>query len=389
MTDLSKLLIVDDEPLNINVLVELFKGEYSLAVAKSGAQALQRARDNTPDLILLDIMMPDMDGYSVLKALKEQEATRDVPVIFVTALGERGDEANGLELGAVDYITKPISPAIVKARVKNHLELHRARKTLLTQNQILEEKVAERTRELQLTQDVTIQALAFLAETRDSETGGHIRRTQMYLEVLANALRKKQLEQQALLETSGEISGEHGLLIPAQDWAGKSRASDIIDDRVLEMMAKSAPLHDIGKVGVPDHILLKPGKLTDEEYTVIKRHPVLGRDALERAEKMLGEPSSFLRIARDIAYTHHEKWDGSGYPEGTRGEDIPLAGRLMALADVYDALISKRVYKPALSHEQAVAIIAEGRGTHFDPNLVDLFLERSEEIRLVASQFVD
>ena len=360
MSNPSKLLIVDDEPLNINVLVELFRTDYRLVVAKSGSVAIQRAHDSPPpDLILLDIMMPEMNGYQVLQVLKGEPATRDIPVIFVTALGEVNDEAHGLELGAVDYVTKPISPAIVKARVKNHLELNLARQWLANQNTILERRVAERTRELQLTQDITIQALAYLAEIRDNETGGHIRRTQNYLTVLARAAADRQLTD--------------------------------LDERSLDMMAKSAPLHDIGKVGVPDHILLKPGKLTDEEFAEIKKHPVLGRDALNRAQEEMGESSSgsFLRIARDITYTHHERWDGSGYPEGLAGEDIPMVGRLMALADVYDALISKRVYKPALSHEQAVAIISQGRGSHFDPALVDLFIEHADEFRQIALRFAD
>ena len=359
MTSDAKILIVDDEPLNINVLVELFKGDYRLAVAKNGPQALQRVRESPPDLILLDIMMPEMDGFEVLRQLRQDPQTHDIPVIFATALSDAGDEARGLELGAVDYVTKPISPAIVKARVKNHLELRRARQLLENQNHILEEKVAERTRELRLTQDVTIQALAALAETRDDDTGAHIRRTQLYLQVLAKAL-------------FGRPDADHGL-----------------DERTVELITKSAPLHDIGKVGVPDHILLKPGKLTAEEFEVIKKHPVLARDALQRAEELLGAPTSFLRIAREIAYTHHEKWDGSGYPQGLREAEIPLAGRLMALADVYDALISRRVYKPAFSHEEAVKIIVQGRGSHFDPELVDLFLERAEEIREIARQFAE
>lgn len=351
MSEAPRLLIVDDESLNINVLVELFKGDYRLAVAKNGPQALQRAEEQLPDLILLDIMLPEMDGYEVLRRLKALPATRHIPVIFVTALGEVGDEQHGLELGAVDYVTKPISPPIVKARVKNHLELHQARQELARQNERLEELVAERTRELIITQDVTIQALASLAETRDNDTGAHLRRTQAYLEVLARALPE-------------------------------------FDQRTLELITKSAPLHDIGKVGVPDHILLKPGRLTPEEFEVIKIHPTLGRDALQRAEEALGS-NSFLRLAREIAYTHHERWDGTGYPQGLAGEAIPLVGRLMALADVYDALISRRIYKEPFSHEEAVAQIEKGRGTHFDPRLVDLFLAHAEEMRAIAARYQD
>lgn len=354
----AKLLIVDDEPLNINVLVELFKPHYKLAVAKNGEQALQRAADDPPpDLVLLDVMMPGMDGYEVLRRLRE--TLPDLPVIFVTAMGEQRDEQKGLELGAVDYVTKPISPPIVAARVKNHLELQRARQFLKDQNALLEGLVQERTRELLLTQDVTIQALASLAETRDNETGAHIRRTQLYVQLLAQRLRSH------------------------------PRYGQLLDDRLIDLMSKSAPLHDIGKVGVPDAVLLKPGRLTDEEFTIMKRHPTLGRDALQRAEDSLEGSSSFLRVAREIAYSHHEKWDGTGYPEGLSGEAIPLGGRIMALADVYDALISKRCYKEAFSHEEAVRIIGEGRGQHFDPELVDVFLECAEEIRAVAESFKD
>lgn len=352
-----KLLIVDDEPLNINVLVELFKPDYALAVAKNGFQALQRAQDSpAPDLILLDVMMPEMDGYEVLRRLRENPQTRNIPVIFVTALGEVEDEAQGLQLGAVDYITKPISPGIVQLRVRTQLELKRTRQELEQHNHLLEQEVAERTQELHLTQAATIQALASLAETRDNDTGGHIRRTQLYLEVLARALQARGVQ---------------------------------LDEPTIELMIRCAPLHDIGKVGVPDHILLKPGKLTDEEFEVIKKHPTLGRDALLRAEEMLGTTSSFLRIARDIAYSHHERWDGSGYPEGLQGETIPLCGRLMAIADVYDALISERAYKRAFTHEEAVEVIVRGRGTHFDPDLVELFVEKAEEFRSIASQLAD
>lgn len=357
MNSRPKILIVDDESLNINVLVELFKVDYRLAVAKSGNQALQRARDEAaPDLILLDIMMPEMDGYEVLRQLRNDPRTQQIPVIFVTALGDAGDEQKGLELGAVDYVTKPISPAIVQARVRNHLELKSAREKLQDQNQYLEQVVAERTQEVLLTQDATIQALASLAETRDDDTGAHLRRTQLYLKVLAHAFRRR--------PEGAEL-----------------------DERTVDLMTKSAPLHDIGKVGIPDHILLKPGKLSEEEFAVIKQHPTLGKEALQRAEEILGGSNSFLRVASEIAYTHHEKWDGSGYPQGLAGNDIPLVGRLMAVADVYDALISRRVYKPAYRHEEAVSIIVEGKGKHFDPCLVEIFLEQAEEFRAIALRF--
>ncbi|MBU2551943.1 MAG: HD domain-containing protein, partial [Proteobacteria bacterium] len=294
----------------------------------------------------------------VCRRLKAEKATRNIPIIFVTAMTEVADETKGLELGAIDYLTKPISPPIVKARVRNHLELKLAKEELENQNEILEIKVQERTREVALTQEVTIESMAILAETRDPETGGHIRRTQNYVRALAVHLK------------------DH------------PKFTDFLNAASIDLLYKSAPLHDIGKVGVPDAILLKPGKLTDEEFVEMKKHTLYGRDSIKNAEKRLGD-NSFLGFARDIAYTHHEKWDGSGYPVGLKGEGIPLCGRLMALADVYDALISKRVYKPPFDHGKAVAIITEGRGTHFDPDLVDAFITLEDEFRKIALEFAD
>jgi len=347
-----RLLIVDDTPTNIKILNDLLRDNYIIAVATSGPRALELAwGEETPDLVLLDIMMPDMDGYEVIRQLKAASRTRDVPVIFVTAMSEEEDEAKGLELGAVDYITKPFRAGLVKARVRNHLELKRHRDDLAAM-------VRERTAELSLTKAVTIESLASLAETRDPETGGHIRRTQHYVRILAERLR---------LENPGQ-------------WA--------LDDDIVDLLFQSAPLHDVGKVGVPDHILLKPDRLTDEEFTIMKRHTVYGRDSLALAEARLGH-NSFLRLGAEIAYTHHERWDGTGYPQGLVGEAIPAAGRLMALADVYDALISRRVYKMPFPHTQAVTIIVQGRGAHFDPAVVDAFLMEAEHFRATAIEHAD
>lgn len=355
------ILIVDDEPFNINVLMESLKPQYRLLAARNGEQALVRAQsDQKPDLILLDVMMPLMDGYEVCRRLQQDETTRDIPVIFVSAMNEETDETQGLEIGAVDYITKPISPPIVRARVRTQLALSRARRALANQNSLLEKLVQERTQSLQTTQDITILALASLAETRDNETGNHIRRTQNYVKALALELRKE------------------------PDFAAQ------LPDDVIDLLYKSAPLHDIGKVGVPDHVLLKPGRLTPEEFEIMKNHPRYGRDAILRAEAYLGDKdTSFLRYAREIAYTHHEKWDGTGYPEGLAGDAIPLSGRLMAVADVYDALISARVYKPAFSHEKAVELIVAGHGRQFDPRIVDAFLRIAVEFQAIALRFSD
>jgi putative two-component system response regulator len=358
----ATLLIVDDVVDNIALLSSLLKDEYRTKIATNGEKALKIAQADDPvDLILLDIMMPGMDGYEVCQHLKTDARTRNIPIIFLTAMTQTEDEERGLRLGAVDYITKPISPPILLARVQTHLALKRAQDELRDQNAVLERKVAERTREIAAVQDVTILAMASLAETRDNETGNHIRRTQNYVRVLADRLR------------------DH------------PRFEEVLTEEHVDLLYKSAPLHDIGKVGVPDSILLKPGRLTEEEFEVMKLHTTYGRDAIRAAEGKLEDlPSqSFLRFAREIAYSHQEKWDGTGYPEGLSGDDIPFSARLMALADVYDALISRRVYKPAFTHEEAVRIIGEGRGSHFDPDLVDAFLEAEQEFREIARQYAD
>ena len=348
----TRILLVDDNTTNLQLLHETLDGlGYRLLIAKNGETALAIAQKANPALILLDIMMPEMDGYEVCRRLKSDERTDRIPVIFITALVDEEDEAKGLGLGAVDYITKPINPELVRARVHNHLELKH-------HQDHLENLVAERTRRLALVQAVTIEGLATLAEYRDPETGGHIKRTQNYVKVLAKKLK------------------EH------------PRFRDGLNDEIIELLYMPAPLHDVGKVGVPDHILLKADKLTDDEFGEMKKHTNYGHDALWVTEQKLGD-DSFLRHAREIAYTHQEKWDGSGYPSGLKGDEIPISGRLMALADVYDALISKRIYKPPFPHEKAVEIIVEGKGKHFDPDIVDAFVELENTFRNIALSFAD
>ena len=259
----------------------------------------------------------------------------------------------------MDYITKPISPPVVLARVKIHLALKAHADFLRDKSDFLEAEVSKRTREVLAIQDVTILAMATLAETRDLDTGNHIRRTQHYVKALAEKLRTH------------------------------PRFASVLTDNYIQMLFKSAPLHDIGKVGIPDRILLKPGRLTPEEFEIMKTHTTLGRDAIEHAEIQLGMPVEFLSTAKEIALSHQEKWDGSGYPQGLAGEAIPLSARLMAVADVYDALISRRVYKNSVPHEQAVAIIQEGRGVHFDPDITDAFVELQETFHAIAARFAD
>lgn len=259
----------------------------------------------------------------------------------------------------MDYITKPIAAPIVLARVATHLALKASSDFLRSKSAYLEREVALRTLEVQAIQDVTIMAMTSLAETRDLETGNHIRRTQLYVKALAEHLR------------------EH------------PRFAHVLTDRMIDLLYKSAPLHDIGKIGIPDAILLKPGKLTVDEFEIMKTHTTLGRRAIEEAERRLGMRVAFLTVAKEIAYSHQEKWDGSGYPEGLRGDAIPVSARLMALADVYDALISRRVYKPAFSHEQACAALVKGRGTHFDPDIVDAFMEIAADFWRISQQYPD
>ncbi len=385
---LRTVLIVDDTPENLAVLGELLRAAYRVRVAPSGTRALQVAdSEPRPDIVLLDVMMPDMDGYEVLRRLRAHPATRDIPVIFVTAMDSADDEEYGITLGAVDYITKPIKPAVVLARVRAHLELKQARDLLRNQNLYLEAEIERRMHDNQLIQDVSIRALAGLAETRDTETGNHIRRTQDYVEILARTLRQN------------------------------PRYARQLHPAMIRMIVKAAPLHDIGKVGIADHILLKPGKLTAEEFEIMKTHCRIGGDAIDLA--MRGElddeeyatvgahfvpgcgveaqdwdqidhiPLGFLAMAKDIALYHHERWDGGGYPEGLAGADIPLAARIMALSDVFDALTSERVYKPAYSLERAAAMITEGRGKHFDPDIVDAFLSRLDAFGTVARRYAD
>lgn len=353
------ILTVDDTPANIDVVRGVLSADFMIQVALNGKTALKIIEKKQPDLILLDIMMPDMDGYEVCRHIKAQKSWRDIPIIFVTAMTDVEDEAKGLNLGAVDYITKPISPSILLARVKTHIELKTSRDQLKQHNEILEKKVIERTRQMEELQDVTMVAMGSLAETRDPETGNHIRRTQHYMKLLAEYLK------------------DH------------PRFRHLLSPETITNLFKSAPLHDIGKVGVPDHILLKPGPLTAEEFHEMKKHPSYGRDAVAAAEQSITQSTSFLQFAKEIAYSHHEKWDGSGYPEGLKGDDIPFSARLMAIADVYDALINRRVYKPPFSHDQSVTIIREGRGSHFDPDVCDAFLALAPSFHQIAQEFSD
>ena len=353
------ILAVDDTPANIDVVKGILSEIYIVQAAVNGKMALKIIEQKKPDLILLDIMMPGMDGYEVCEHLKADKATCDIPIIFLTAKTDIADEIKGFKLGAVDYIAKPISPPILKERVKIHLELKLARDYLKIQNGLLEDKVIKRTQQMEELQDVAMVAMGALAESRDPDTGNHIRRTQHYVKIIALQLQ------------------DH------------PRFSQLLTPENITSLYKSAPLHDIGKVGIADHILLKPSKLSYEEFEEMKKHTTYGRDAIASAETRMSRADNFLIFAKEIAYSHQEKWDGSGYPEGLAGDDIPISARLMAIADVYDALISRRVYKPPFSHEKSVEIILDGKGSHFDPDIVDAFMEVADDFYQISLRFAD
>ncbi|MCT4574848.1 MAG: response regulator [Alphaproteobacteria bacterium] len=356
MDEKSTILIVDDVSENIDVLVSVLREDYNLSIAKNGKVALDLANNVNPDLILLDIMMPEMDGYEVCTKLKEEDNTRNIPVVFLTALGQNEDEERGLLLGAVDYITKPFEPSLLKVRIKNHLELKNHRDNL-------EKLVDEKIHEVKKTRDAALASMAFLAEFRDPETGAHVIRTKEYVRSLAEHLR--------------------------------SVYPDELNDQTIEAMYQAAELHDIGKVGVPDSILLKPGRLTDEEMEEMKKHTIYGAEVLRKTEKLLGTKTLFLTTAQQVAECHHEKWDGTGYPKGLKGEEIPLSARLMTLADIYDALMSKRPYKDPIPHDKVVEIITEGDGTgrtkpeHFDPNVLQAFKEINHKFKQILEDHPD
>ena len=350
----KQILIVEDTGSNIDTLIAVLGDKYDLRVAVDGEIALQALQEgDLPDLILLDIMMPGMDGYEVCKRLKNSERTQSISIIFLTALAESSEQEKGLSLGAEDYITKPFDPAIVRARVRTQLELKSYRDHL-------EEQIAIRTEALVHAQEATIASMAIMAEFRDSETGGHIQRTKFYIKALALCLSRK---------------------IP-----------DVITPEFIDVLYQAAPLHDIGKVAISDSILLKAGRLTAAEITVMERHTIFGSEAIRRTEAIYGQ-NKLLQIAARIAEFHHEKWDGSGYPHGRKGEAIPICARLMTIADVYDALISKRPYKKAFAHEQAVKIILEGDGytrpEHFDPVILSCFAQIHQQFHGIALKFTE
>jgi len=356
----ATVLVVDDTPENLQLMHALLREQYRVRLATNGEIALKlAATEPRPDLILLDIMMPGLNGFELCRRLKAEPQTRAIPVIFLTAMDQDIDQEEGFFCGCVDYITKPIAPSLVMARVATHIALKRTSDQLAYTNANLKREVERQTREVHKVQEVTIMAMASLAETRDNETGMHLRRTQEYVRALAEDLQ--------------------------QD----SPYADELDTRSIDLMTKSAPLHDIGKVGIPDGILLKPGRLTSDEFEVMKTHAEIGARIIGSAEELLDTPSSFLRYAREIAHHHHENWDGSGYPDSLAGVAIPLSARLMAVADVYDALICRRIYKNPFSHADARHFIIKGSGGKFDPVLVQAFERLAPRFAEIADNLRD
>ncbi len=320
------ILVVDDEPTNLRVLNQVLANQYRLIFAKNGQEALSLTEKNIPDLILLDVMMPQMTGYQVCETLKADNSLKHIPVIFVTALDDQDDEAKGLNLGAVDYIAKPISAAVVRARVKTHLSLVQADELRRTRLQI-------------------IQRLGRAAEYKDNETGMHVMRMSHYSRIIAKGYGFSEIE--------------------------------------AENLFNAAPMHDIGKIGIPDSIMLKPGKLTKEEFAVMQQHPEIGAEILGESD------SDLIELAKVVSLTHHEKWDGSGYPKGLKGQNIPIEGRIVALADVFDALTSVRPYKDAWALDKTMAFIDEQTGKHFDPEVVSVFKLKLDELLVVKERWKD
>jgi putative two-component system response regulator len=360
------LLVVDDNEMNRDLLLRrLGNSGFQLSSASNGEEALQALRQKPFDLVLLDIMMPVLDGYETLKQMQQDAGLRRVPVIMITALDDVDSAVRCIEMGAVDYITKPFNPVLLKARVDASLERKRLsdqeeryRKQIEHSNEDLSEEVRRKMREISQSQLAAIFAMSKLAESRDPETGEHLERMREYCKVISEQLSRM------------------------------PKFRPIIDREFVDNIYAASPLHDIGKVGIDDNVLLKPGKLTDEEWVLMKKHPIIGAETLREVDRQ-HPGNAFIRTGIDIAEGHHEKWDGSGYPYGLQGEAIPLVARILALGDVYDALTSKRCYKDAFSHEKSRSIIVQGKGSHFDPDVVLAFLEMEDEFQRIRSDFQD
>ena len=346
------IMIVEDIAINREILKSILEDDYEIIEAEDGEQALKLIfEDNIrPTVILLDILMPKVDGFEVIKRLKSEESTMHIPVLFITAADSSEDESRGLQAGAADYITKPFKEDIIKVRVDNHVDLARY-------SHELEDLVEEKTAELTKTYEQTLEILATIIEYRNLESGEHIKRTTMLTDVII----KKML---TIEKFKAMLSTEN-----------------------IDSLIKASALHDIGKIGIADSVLLKPGKLDKEEFDKIKTHTNIGGDIIDSIAKTLSDDDKYLKYAKEISLCHHERWDGSGYPSGLKGEEIPLSARIVAIVDVYDALTTKRCYKNAISHEESLKIIMDGAGTHFDPDISEIFKEIAQSIREIRERY--
>ena len=354
----KKIITVDDNLTNLSALKNILKPHYEVYPVSSAAKMFELLENVKADLVLLDVEMPELNGYDTIRLLKNNSAYKDIPIIFVTALRDSQNEMAGFEFGAVDYIYKPFVASVLLRRIETHLSLAEHKRELQELNAAIHKKLIVKIGEVFELQNAVLDIVADMAESRDEATGGHIRRIQKYLGILIDALVEKNIY------------------------------SDEVNSWDMDFLLPSSQLHDIGKIAISDAILKKPGKLTNEEYEMMKTHAKIGSDAISRMKKTTKD-SSFLKYARIFALTHHEKWDGNGYPGGLSGTDIPLEGRLMAVADVYDALVSARPYKEPFSPEKAASIIKEGRGTQFDPLLVDVFDTISNKFAAIARDSAD
>jgi putative two-component system response regulator len=345
-------MLVDDNITNLTVGKNTLIDKYDVFTIPSGEKLFKMLEKVIPEMILLDVEMPEMNGYEVIKILKKHEKTAHIPVIFVTAKNDDGSELEGLSLGAIDYITKPFSPPLLLKRIEVHLLVESQKRELQRYNTNLENMVKEKTKEVVALQNAILKTVVELVESRDSVTGKHIERTETYLKILVEAMKAQNC---------------HTTELAAWD---------------MDILFQSAQLHDVGKISIKDNILFKHGKLDDEEFAEMKKHTDFGVRVIERIEERTSK-QTFLEHAKIFAETHHEKWDGTGYPQGLSGQQIPLQGRLMAIVDVYDALISERPYKQAFTHEEAVSIIKGNSGTHFDPELVEIFLSVADKFAAV------
>ena len=353
------ILVLSQSVATLGWVVDSLQNQYIVRLGRSEENATELNQGTGPDLVLLDTQAPGIDGHDICRQLKTHAHPRELPIVFLVSDQTHDDESLSVELGVVDHITISTKASVLQSRIRSHFAIADRAAALRMNNEYLETEITKRSVQLAAMQNTTILALASLAETRDVDTANHLRRTQHYIRALATHLK------------------------PNPRFAG------YLTDENINILFKCAPLHDIGKVGIPDRILLKPGRYEPDEFEIMKRHTILGRDAIVNAHMAAGATLDFFEIAKDLVYSHHEKWDGTGYPEGLQGDEIPISARLMAMADVYDALISPRIYKAGMHHDDATEIILRGNCNHFDPDVVNAFVDLESTFTDIAQEFAD